>query len=325
VDNSSCIVNLPDMPKTDNSFRTFHNLIYLPVDRKLLACNGLTDVDMATCDALNMTASDRAWAHHSYPNKGSTLDALWNMNSKYMSDYSNTKKRNPNQARGRYAAEALTVDNSAIILGGMIYEKDSHWATKETRLREGSDWTGRSNCQMNMKRAFFCSVKIQDEGVINIGGFTDEAITDNVGVSRNCGGKSYKNLAVPRKLASLPTPLSGHGCTVLPDSYDILVSGGSRNQNDRSKVGSYVYRWSKHAWEPSGEMNSPRFGHRIVAVGPKVYTIGGKERHPDLHLDTIEEYNVASGEWTLAPQKLKRTRAHFGIALVPRSLFPGCA
>merc|ERR1711915_355806 len=143
--------------------------------------------------------------------------------------------------------------------------------------------------------------------------------------SHRCGQRDYFNITFPDDgIANLPTPLSGHGCTMLPDSYDILVSGGSRHQTDRSKVGSMVYRWASNTWEDSGWMVEPRFGHRLVAVGRKVFSIGGMERNPDANLDTIEEYNVDTGEWTTSQQKLKKTRAHFGIALVPRSLFPEC-
>ena len=72
------------------------------------------------------------------------------------------------------------------------------------------------------------------------------------------------------------------------------------------------------------EMNKGRFGHAVVAVGEKIFAIGGDEKNPSNVLDTIEEYDVEMNSWKILQKKLKRPRANFGYTLVPHSIFSGC-
>ena len=62
-----CDRNIADMPLAGGSSRTLHSLVFVPPQR-VLACNGMTSKNEATCDALNVR--DNTWKHQSYPNKG---------------------------------------------------------------------------------------------------------------------------------------------------------------------------------------------------------------------------------------------------------------
>jgi len=328
---SDCKVKIPDMPNRGGSMRTYSNLIYNPGGRELLVCNGLTTEDLATCDAWKISQNPKNWKFHSHTNKGSsyesTMDAFHHIQkTSSFAQSTTTELFNPNTKCGRYAAESATIDNKPYVFGGMLYKKTNHWATETVRQLEREDWTRKKrDCSMSTKRAFFCTVKLEETGAIHIGGFTDNGVTDNVEFRDGCSGRKYHDLAKrPKsKMGNLPSPLSGHGCAMLPNSTDILVSGGSRDQTDSAKKGAYIYRMESNAWYSVSDMKAPRFGHKIVTVGERVFAIGGKERNPDKHLDTIEEYDIQTGEWTELDMKMRKTRSHFGLALIPRSAL-GC-
>jgi len=176
---------------------------------------------------------------------------------------------------------------------------------------------------MKINRAFFCAVKVQESGMVNIGGFSDnETVTKNV-TMKKCGWRTkvdYIGEISERSLPELPVPLSGHGCSKLPDSNDILVSGGSRHQEDNPQWTTFLLSWDDNKWDSVGNMNFPRFGHRVITVGEKVFAIGGKKGYPELFLDTIERYDINARSWSIEARKLTKPRVHFGIALIPRSI-----
>ena len=47
---SGCDRDISDMPLAEGSARSLHNLVYVPKER-VLACNGMTSKNEATCDA----------------------------------------------------------------------------------------------------------------------------------------------------------------------------------------------------------------------------------------------------------------------------------
>ena len=71
-------------------------------------------------------------------------------------------------------------------------------------------------------------------------------------------------------------------------------------------------------------MNEARFGHAVVAVGGKIFAIGGDDRNPSKILDTIEEYDLDKDSWKIINTNLNKPRSNFGFTLVPHSIFPGC-
>jgi len=327
---SKCRLNIPDMPVRDGTPRNLHSLIYHPSKSELLVCNGLTKKNEATCDSWNITARGGSWKPHSFPNKGSRLmNMMDEMNERSLMGL---PAQNPDRKKGRYAAESHTINGHPVILGGMIYDENNHKPTETSRKLSwgGYEWklaNGLSQCtNLGMKRAFFCSVKVHEAGMINIGGFSVNEVVSNV-TMRSCSSKSFMKPAYDRRnrFPNIPTPLSGHGCTMLPESYDILVAGGSRNEGDNARSNSYLYSWDKNEWAETGGISNARFGSRMVTVGDGVYILGGKEWNPEVYLNSIEQFDAKSKTWKMVERTLNKPRAHFGFALIPRSLFPDCA
>ena len=62
----------------------------------------------------------------------------------------------------------------------------------------------------------------------------------------------------------------------------------------------------------------------IELLHPRIIAIGGKERNPDIVLDSMEEYDPVSGTWTLLSDRLSVPRTNFGATLIPHSIIPGC-
>merc|ERR1712142_1164689 len=115
-----CDKKLAPMPLADGVNRTLHNMFYLPRSGRIMACNGLTDKHMASCDAL--TLKTNIWEQNSsYPNRGSSGD----MGICSWSDF-DCSDRHPNPEKGHYAAQGAIIDGKAFVLGGMVYDKKGH-------------------------------------------------------------------------------------------------------------------------------------------------------------------------------------------------------
>ena len=67
-----------------------------------------------------------------------------------------------------------------------------------------------------------------------------------------------------------------------------------------------------------------RFGHALVNVGGRIIALGGKERNPDVVLNSGEEFDIGTKSWTSLGKILEKPRANFGYTLIPHSLIPGC-
>jgi len=330
-DRASCNIRIPDLPRRNESGRALHNLIYHPAKQEILACNGVSATHLAECDAWQMKFNNEPWrTRHSSVNKGSALDDAEDRVSKRRG-FKFRQPNNPESGYGRYAAESMTLNGRPTVIGGMVHNSSTHWPTKTIRSYMGDHWSGkkeyipRDKCHMTISRAFFCAVKLQETGIVSIGGFSyRNNIVNSVGV-KYCNSKKFIGASSETRynLAELPTPLSGHGCSQLPDSYDIIVSGGSRNKDDnsQSESESYLLSWANNTWQPVGNMKEHRFGHRIVTVGDKVLAIGGKQRSPEIHLNNIERFDPHTRKWISEEKTLKKPRAHFGIVLIPRSSF----
>ena len=75
---------------------------------KVLACNGMTEDILASCDVLDLNT--QTWKHHSYPNKAHPL-----MDRSCDSSYPGYScKTSPDRKKDRYTA-------NVVIAGGMIF------------------------------------------------------------------------------------------------------------------------------------------------------------------------------------------------------------
>jgi len=321
---TGCDKNITDMPLIEAAPRSLHSLIYVQSD-KVLACNGMTTKNQATCHALDI--SHNSWKLHSYPNKGEPMtDAFCSLGSlddftrKHMCSKSSTS--DPESKKGRYAAAGIHVGGNTYIAGGMVYDGRGHTPSSAVRLYGYDHWESHSN--LRKKRAFFCTVKIKESGFLSIGGLS-KGRQGNV-VEQSAEYKRLDSGVTSIGLVSdMSIPRSGHGCTAVPgDDILVLVSGGTSGFGKNAVTAAEIFSWRNNSWRSVAEMNKGRFGHAVVAVGEKIFAIGGDEKNPNNVLDTIEEYDVQKNSWKILRTKMKRPRANFGYTLVPHSIFKGC-
>jgi len=326
---TGCDINIPNMPLADGSHRSLHNLLYLPMKKRMVACNGLTNTAQATCDIWDV--KNNTWKQHTFPNKGNEIEesaCKWGMGGSVIDCKGDRLK-------GRYASEARFVGGKAYILGGMVYDKQGHEPTSSIRVLHETDgpisrydkeyWHGRSN-KMNKKRAFFCSAKVKDGGILSIGGLGRNETGNTVEKS-----VEYKSVGWIGKLpdiskfSDMTIPRSGHSCTEVPGSnFTVIVSGGTMGFGQPAMASAEIFDWNSNSWKNIANMNEARFGHAVVAIGDKIFAIGGDDRNPNNVLATIEEYDFNRNSWKIVETKLKKPRSQFGVTLLPHSIFTGC-
>jgi len=321
---SGCERNFADMP----SRRSLHNLVYLSPE-KVLACNGMMTKNVATCDALDMKTNK--WSQHSHPNKagGSFIDSGCDKGG-----FSSSLCRDsPERKKGRYAAESLHVAGQTLIMGGMVYDDNGHDVTSSVRYLAAffpTHWKNKR--RMRSKRAFFCTVKVKDGGILVIGGLGHNNSVNTV--EKSVEFKSMGNLGYLKSypnFSDMHSPRSGHSCSAIPgddqgNDFHVLVSGGTKGFGQTAMTDAEIFDWNTNSWRSSsvGKMKTGRFGHAVVAVGEKIFAIGGDDRDPNNVLDTIEEYDVKRNTWSIIQTMLKMPRSNFGFTLVPHSMFDGC-
>jgi len=334
---TGCDIKLPDMPLAGESHRSLHNLIYVSPN-KLLACNGLTSEEEASCDSLDLFDLSNEWIHHSYPNQ--YLNSLHPINCKNKLTRELNKdtcdkqeEQEKEKKKGVYAAQSVNVGNNEVLAGGMSFDKSGHTPLKSVKkLGGGTTFTYWPKEQgMNNNRAFFCAVNIKDRGFLAIGGLSNDGNGNNVEKSveyKNVGGSYFGDLNIhARNMADLNTPRSGHSCAAL-NGYDesVIVSGGTKGfgHGEAALKGVEILNATQNTWVEVEDMNMGRFGHALVVIGDKVVALGGDTKVPSNILDTIEEYDISSNSWKVLEKRLKKPRANFGFTLVPHSIFDGC-
>jgi len=325
-----CNQTIPDMPEADGAHRTLHNLFYTP-KKSLLTCNGLTnEYDGAyyglhkfhrpSCDEWSLKTN--AWKRHSYPNEGDgPRDVL--CDSKYSSSC-----LNPDRYRGRYAAEVVINDENLFIVGGMLYDKEEHKPTKSTRVlyKTSDHWFPARDLKQD--RAFFCLVKLPEDGVLAIGGLGQSNGGNTVQKSMEFSTLKRRKHTYHRKYkknyASMNRPRSGHSCSSMPiGNFSVLVAGGTEGFGQPAGATAEIFSFNENTWREVGSMQKSRFGHAVVAVGEKMFAIGGDDRKNNYH-DTIEQFDIETGSWKMIFQRLQQPRSNFGYTLIPHSLFKGC-
>ena len=67
-------------------------------------------------------------------------------------------------------------------------------------------------------------------------------------------------------------------------------------------------------WTELAVMNEGRFGHAVVAVGEKIFAVGGDTKVPNIY--SIEEYDISNNIWMRSDVTLKKARANFRWSLI---------
>merc|ERR1711970_482305 len=337
-----CNASVPQLPLDGGAHRSAHSMIYVP-PQTMLACNGMSNKNnLATCDTWTF-GNTTTWKHHSYPNKGLEMMGELFCERDWPSDeldefldgmsMNDMCRKHPNKNKGRYAAAGFRIGHKNVIFGGMVYDKNGHDpvnTVRESEILDDKSWSvidmGHGT-GMERKRAFFCAVKIEDAGVLAIGGLG----TSNTGniveksVEFKKVGMNFHNLNSIAKFSDMSIPRSGHSCApVHGDNFRVLVSGGTRGFGQPALAGAEIFNWNTNSWEIVAKMRTGRFGHAVVAVGDKIFAIGGDDRNQNNVFDTIEEYDVKKNSWSTVGQKLNIPRSNFGYTLVPHSIIDGC-
>jgi len=326
---SGCNITIPNMPKADGSHRTLHNLMYMP-NKKILACNGMTNPHKtgrneryrASCDEWSFKT--KKWTRHSYPNEGMTESDI------SCQAWTQTTCLSPEEEKGRYAAEMINRGGIVYLFGGMVYDKDGHTPTKTSRSLYESDTVGirhhwNKENDLQESRAFFCLLEVND-GVLAIGGLSKDSSGPLVlkSIEFSSFSSSTFTKKKSKKFSEMTSPRSGHSCTSLPvGNFSILVSGGTEGFGQAAVATTEMFSLSENTWTPVADMNFARFGHAVVAVGSRIFAIGGDDRNSN-NFDTIEEFDINEKKWQIIPKKLKMSRSNFGHTLIPHSMFDGC-
>jgi len=241
----------------------------------------------------------------------------------------------------RYASSSVKVDDKIMIVGGMVNTKPEHKPVDVILVIEGGskDWkhikSGHGNAmRLSKPRAFFCIVPgfNNSNSFFSIGGFSgDKNKMEKSGEILSFSSFSSNGIYTSSRIShssmtDMPEPRSGHGCTGLPNSQQLIVSGGSQDEESPVLRSSILYTGDLDGgkWDQTGPMKEARFGHALVTIAGRVFAIGGNQRHPDKVSDTIEEFNIDKNTWNYIHMKMKTPRTDFGYTLVPHSIFPGC-
>ena len=281
-----------------------------------------------------MTLKTNAWKHHSYPNQGSSGEESL---CSYGEDSSSYYCNHPEREKGRYASEAVHVGGETYLLGGMVYDGSGHDPTKSGRSLYESDMTGmglryaenywkNDRKVMDRRRAFFCAAKVKEGGALMMGGLgkNKSGTVVEKSVQFLSRGRGIGGLSKHSNVSDMSIPRSGHGCTAIPGGeVSVLVTGGTQGFGAAAMADAEIFSWNSNSWKNVTSMKLGRFGHAVVALGERVFAIGGDDRNQK-NMDTIEEYDVRRNTWNIIKQKLNKPRSNFGFTLVPHSIFDGC-
>ena len=220
------------MAEVPPQYSSLHNLLYLPDQRVLLVCNGLSEGSQASCH--QWRPGNSSWQFHSHPNKPHyLLQSMCGRRSGYGSQDCQLI------SKGRYAAQLVHrggQPGDTFLIGGMVYDSEGHEATDSVRrinrisFGSNADWS-ESRRKLSKVRAFACAVTTGDGRIVVLGGHTQ------------VGGDLERSAEIlfGGHLPDMIHPRSGHGCTALPGG--LLVAGGTRAHRDRATRQTEIFRF----------------------------------------------------------------------------------
>lgn len=108
-------------------------------------------------------------------------------------------------------------------------------------------------------------------------------------------------IVVVRPFASLPSARKGHAVSrVLNSSVTSLVVSGGRTDNHSAESAEVVrFDGNLGAWMPCPNMPNPRIYHASVAIGRRIYCIGGYGL--SLDYESMDIFDTIANTWTAGP------------------------
>ncbi len=191
----------------------------------------------------------------------------------------------PDLPAGRSSHDAVVHDRVLYVVGGWTMrgpDEDSVWADSVLALDldGGDDW--RTIPAPFRRRALAAGAR--DGRLYALGGLADGGSVSAVDVLDLASGEWSEGPKLP------PGPMRGFGAAAASHRDQLFVTQTSGKAHRLSDDGS--------RWEPVAELDPPRMMPRLVAVGNRLFAIGGANR--DGHLKSIESLDIPSNEpeWT---------------------------
>lgn len=124
----------------------------------------------------------------------------------------------------------------------------------------------------------------------------------------------------------LPIDMYGHSCSTFDKGTKLMVTGGynltdGQYGND-GITSTLIIDLTTRSVTIGPDMNHRRMHHATVALGNKIYVLGGSDPGP-YDLASIEVYDEASGVWTELEEKITEEKTSMGFSLVTLSSI-GC-
>jgi len=201
--------------------------------------------------------------------------------------------------------------HASVTSGGKLHLIASSWAkrTVETLDLNGNVWRKRGPLPYSVGSRP-CAVKINDSAIFLTGG--DDA------KSKSAIWEHEQDQWTP--MADMDIERAGHSCGLITRqgrNY-VLVAGGHNGSENAMRTSS-LYDMSTNTWTPTGDMNQPRLGGQML---DGQFMAGGSATNGNYNLlDTIEQFDFDTRQWSNTQVKMKRARSYFAAVAVDRDTF----
>jgi len=120
---------------------------------------------------------------------------------------------------------------------------------------------------------------------------------------------------------SLPYPVWGHDCVSIEEG--VLVTGGYNRDSGVTYSQSWIIDRTGQI-EMVGNMTVSRWGHRMVSLGGKILSLGGREAWNGMYHTSIDEWVPGTNTWVRSQYTLTVGRAGFGVMVIPGPITTLC-
>jgi Kelch motif/Galactose oxidase, central domain len=223
---------------------------------------------------------------------------------KYPAIVDPTWQTTQNMASARREHAAVSVGSSAqVVVAGGVDSTGAYVKTAEVFSYASGSFAATSS--MTTGRADAASTRLANGDGMVSGGRLSYNGGDVYGFSQN-----YSVTSGTWSSAVFHSGRAFHTVTLLPNGK-VLAAGGEDTSGTYTSS-AYLYDAALNAWSPTSSMTAPRVFHTATLTGSVVFVAGGDG---SLAVST-ERYNIASGTWSAAANRLS-TRQNFSAAALP--------